>query len=218
MKKIIAILSVITILATVFYGCGEPKETTSTEATTQETTEIETDTETDEITEMETESDTTEATTSTDEFPTESNDNDDSNNSGDNGNSDDGTDTSSNNYTEPGKRWSANVPTNVWDTYGEILEDASKTYVRFVYKKAYDEYQAGHVFTIYTVDAANKVDVSTYPHAEQIYLDDNIQIYVDYPTDVQYGGIDGSEIESQGKEYKKLKDTTSGIINSIKVL
>ncbi len=195
MKRIIAILAVMAMMTAVFAGCNNQEEPKPTEATTQKVTE----TETEETTE--TEEETTEATTSTDEFPTEA----------------DTTAADTNNYKEPQKRWSANVP-SVWDKYGKIIEDPSGKYVKFVYKKAYDEYQAGHVFTINTVSAANKVDVTQYPHAEEVYLDKNIQIYVMYPTDVQFGGIDGSEMDTQSVEYGKLKNTTDAIIDSLKVL
>lgn len=200
MKRIIAILAVMAMLTAVFVGCNNQEEPKPTETTTQEITETETETETEEV--SETEEETTEATTSTDEFPTET---------------EETTVKDTNNYTEPQNRWSVNIP-SVWDKYGKVIEDPSGKYVKFVYKKAYDEYQAGHVFTINTVDAANKVDVTQYPHAEEVYLDKNIQIYVMYPTDVQFGGIDGSEMDTQSVEYGKLKNTTDVILDSLKVL
>lgn len=200
MKRIIAILAVMAMLTAVFVGCNNQEEPKPTETTTQEITETETETETEEV--SETEEETTEATTSTDEFPTET---------------EETTVVDTNNYTEPQNRWSVNIP-SVWDKYGKVIEDPSGKYVKFVYKKAYDEYQAGHVFTINTVDAANKVDVTQYPHAEEVYLDKNIQIYVMYPTDVQFGGIDGSEMDTQSVEYGKLKNTTDVILDSLKVL
>lgn len=200
MKRIIAILAVMAMLTAVFVGCNNQEEPKPTETTTQEITETETETDTEEV--SETEEETTEATTSTDEFPTET---------------EETTVKDTNNYTEPQNRWSVNIP-SVWDKYGKVIEDPSGKYVKFVYKKAYDEYQAGHVFTINTVDAANKVDVTQYPHAEEVYLDKNIQIYVMYPTDVQFGGIDGSEMDTQSVEYGKLKNTTDVILDSLKVL
>ncbi len=196
MKKALTITLAAVLITAIFSGCScfgvQLIRTTEPQETTAETTA-----ETTEALVSKTEKQTEDIKT-TDEFPTEGED--------------------ENNYTEPSGRWSVNVP-EIWDKKGKIIESKYKKtdIVRFVYKKAYDEYEAGHVFSICTVSADKAVDVSTLPRAEEIYIDDNIQIYVDYPTDVQFGGIDGSEMESQGKEYNKLKNTVEDIIDSLNV-
>lgn len=194
MKRFLAIAITAAVLVTAFSGCSlftinvEPTKPSETAA---ETTQAETSKP----------AETTEATqkvNTTDEFPTEGDD-------------------AENVFTEPNGRWKVTIP-DVWYKYGEIKQSAKKNYVKFVYKKASDEYGAGHVFTISTVDAADAVDVKQFPHAEEIYKDENIQIYVEYPTDVQFGGMDGSSIESDGPEYQALSETKDEIIDSLEVL
>ncbi len=195
MKKIVTLL-IISIIIMSFAGCSLfptfNKPTETTESTSKETSE-----------ETTAQQDNQKVTT-TDEFPTIDDDDDD----------DDGTET----YTEPNGRWSVKLP-EVWDELGDMVVSKSSgiDYVNFVYEKAYDDYGAGRVFAICTTDADNKVDVSQLPHGEEIYLDKNIQIYVEYPTDVQFGGIDGSKMEEQKPEYDALKSTIEDIIDSLEV-
>ena len=204
MKRIFTLL-IISIIIMSFAGCSMfptfNKPTEATENTTQETTA-----------EATTQEETQKVTT-TDEFPTVDEDDDDVD--------DDDDDTDADNvdtYTEPYGRWSVKLP-EIWDELGDIVESNNNgiDYVSFVYEKAYEDYGAGRVFTICTTDADNPVDVSQLPHGEEIYLDKNIQIYVEYPTDVQYGGIDGSKMKEQKPEYDALKATVEDIIASLEV-
>lgn len=201
MKKIIAAIFATILLATTFTGCfsvgniPEPTQSISTTPSYDDNEDIE---------------DETEEETTVDEFPTYADDEDEE--------EDEDTDVSSDTftYTEPQGRWSVEVP-NVWNELGKIVE-RSDNYIRFVYKKAYDDYGAGHVFTIGTASALDPYDVSQLPHGEEIYLDGVIQVYIEYPTDVQYGGLDGSDMATQSVEYGKLKDTINKIKDSLKIL
>lgn len=204
MKKILALLLAAAMMIVVFTSCScflftpaptQAAETTS--ATEEETAEA-----------TETTQKATQKVTSTDEFPTEGDDDNDDN---------DDTDDNEGHFVEPQGRWRVEVP-EIWDEYGDIVVTKNGNSVKFVYKKAYEEYKAGHVFTICTTAASNKVDVTNYPHAEEIYLDKNIQIYVLYPTDVQYGGLDGSDMEKEAPEYNALYNTREDIIDSLEVI
>ena len=199
MKRLFAITLLTVLMLSVFTGCSSfpfaPTPTQPSETTQATSAETAAPTETTEA--AETTQEETQKVTTTDEFPTE-------------GDEEEG-------YAEPQGRWSLDVPDS-WYEYGDIIEESNGNRVKFVYKKAYDEYGAGHVFTIFTKNASNAVDVTELPHAEELYLDDNIQIYVEYPTDVQFGGIDGSEIEEQAPEYGALSDMKDDIINSLEVL
>ena len=191
MKKLFFTILIVIIISA-FTGCSLfpsfNQPTQATETTSQETTQTE-----------------TQKITTTDEFPTVDDDDND--------------DADSETYTEANGRWSVTLP-EVWDELGDIIESSTDgiDYVRFVYEEAYEDYGAGHVFTIGTSDASNPYDVSSLPHGKEIYLDKNIQVFVEYPTDLQYGGADGSKISEQMIEYNKLKDTIDEIIDSLKVL
>jgi hypothetical protein len=39
-----------------------------------------------------------------------------------------------------------------------------------------------------------------------------------YPTDVQYGGLDGSDMEKEAPEYNALYNTREDIIDSLEVI
>ena len=117
-------------------------------------------------------------------------------------------------YTDPKGRWSVKIP-NDWYKYGDVIENEDS--VKFVYKKSYTEYGAGHVFTIFTVPVEEKVNVSDYPKGKELYIDNSIQVYVLYPTDVQFGGINGENFDTEKEEYKFLSNLREEIIDSFTV-
>ncbi|MBR1731205.1 MAG: hypothetical protein IJ725_02080 [Ruminococcus sp.] len=194
MKRLLTVSIISLLIIVMISGCSlfpAPQQPTQAAETSSKVEETTTGAQT-------SEEETQQGVKTTDEFPTEGDENEDTYT-----------------YTEPQGRWSVQVP-NEWDEYGEIINLNGN--VRFVYKKAYEEYGAGHVFTICTKDALNKVDVTTYPRAEEIYLDSNIQVFVEYPTDVQFGGMDGSEMDEQAPEYSALSELEEEIIDSLEIL
>lgn len=192
MKKVFAIILSAVIMSLAFSGCSffgiRFQPKTETESTSAQTTETTTATQAPQT--------TTQEIKTTDEFPTEDD---------------------SEEFIEPQGRWKVTLP-DVWDSYGDIIVSDKGDNVRFVYEEAYEEYGAGHVFTICTNKASDKEDMTNFPHAKEIYLDKNIQIYVMYPTDVQFGGIDGSKIDEQSEEYSALYNSVEDIIKSLEVL
>ena len=123
-------------------------------------------------------------------------------------------------YVEhPDGLWRVTVP-EIWHDKGLFvtLEDGHTLYMKFVLKDAYYE-GAGHVFTIATVSgSANFADVSYFPRADELYRDDEIQIYAEYPTDVQFGVYDdpsSDAFKQQQQDYQALAETKQGIIDSL---
>ena len=73
-------------------------------------------------------------------------------------------------------------------------------------------------FTIVLVEDASKiVDVTQFPHAEDIFNNGDTQVYAIYPTDVQFAPKSkpgSAEFEKQHKEYTELNDSKEDIIKS----
>lgn len=194
MKRLLILTMAAVLSLSLLAGCS--KKSSSSSSSKKSSTSVDTPTQKPAPTsQQETNSDTPSVVTR-DEFPTEGDDSI---------------------FVEPNGKWSVKIP-DEWYDYGSVIENYSDNSVRFVYKKAYNDYGAGHVFTICTVDASSAEDVSTYPRAEELYRDSDIQIFVYYPTDVQFGGMDGSTVDEDGKEYRVLSDMADGIIGSLEVL
>jgi len=121
-------------------------------------------------------------------------------------------------YTSPSGHWRVTVP-NQWKKTGKIVEyikDSVYT-AQFVHRGAYAK-GAGHIFTIVTVEGTkNFVNVSQYPHAETIIKTGGVQVYVIYPTDVQFGvGVKAGSAayKQQQREYQALANTRQSILDS----
>ena len=121
-------------------------------------------------------------------------------------------------YTEPNGYWQVTVP-DIWSELGIIVEykDGYNSCVKFAYEDAYND-GAGHVFTIVMcVNPSDFVDVENLPHAEELYRSPDFQVYVVYPTDVQFGVYDdpsSDRFQRQKEEYGELYDTREDIIDS----
>lgn len=204
MKKILALLLAAVFTAAVLAACGdgEPKRrpTNATEAATEAQTEEATEAPTEEVTEAPTEAPTEKPTQAPTEKPK-------------------ATDTSFE-YSDPAGAYQVTVP-EIWNNTGMIVEDEydGNELVRFVYKDAYYE-GAGNVFTIvYVNNSANIIDVSNLPHGDELYNDGSEQIYVIYPTDVQFGVYEQpgtAEFNKQQAEYSALSATREDIIKSFR--
>lgn len=119
--------------------------------------------------------------------------------------------------------WSVEVP-DAWYTYGTIVESSSSQSghlgsTRFLYKEAFQEMNAGHVFTIYAVPAGSKNDdgnTGGNPSGGFLGRNDKYAYYWWKATDVQYGS-NSSEMERQSAEYKTLSDMRQTILDSFKI-
>ena len=124
-------------------------------------------------------------------------------------------------YTDPSGAYQLDVPER-WNDTGMIVAEENEGYeiVAFVYKDAYEQ-GAGRVFTIVKIsDAANITDVSELPHAEELYNDGTMQVFVNYPTDVQFAPYDepgSAESDRQYEEYRVLSEMRDGIIGSFRI-
>lgn len=193
MKKIIAVFLTAVFAAAFLTACGDKSksDTDNKKAATEKATEAATEAQTEEATEAVTEE------------PTEAPE----------------TDEAAFTYTDPAGKYQLTVPA-IWNETGFIKSDTDvdgNEFVRFYYKAAYDQ-GAGHVFSIGLVEDASKmVDVTQLPHAEEIFNDGSKQVFVIYPTDVQFApnGEQGTaEFTKQQKEYTELSDTKESIIAS----
>ncbi len=206
MKKILALLLVVVFAAALLTACGDgnPKHRpqTATEAT-EKATEKPTEKPTEAATEAPTEPPTEPPTEAPTEAPTEK---------------PQALNTAFS-YTDPDGEFTLTVPA-IWNETGMILEEddgSGHEMIRFVYKDAY--YQgAGTVFSIVVIDDPSAfVDVTMLPHAEELYKDDSTQIFVNYPTDVQFSVYEQpgtAEFQRQQAEYTALNQTRQGVIDS----
>lgn len=117
-------------------------------------------------------------------------------------------------YTDPYYGWTVQVP-EVWHTYGMIVEDNENDADRFMYKDAYLNDNAGHVFTI--VNTTSPIDTTQLPHGGELYNDGSLQVYWWAATDVQFGvsySPDTAEFQRQADEYGQLSETRDEILYS----
>ena len=203
MKRIIAIILAALMTVALLTACGEEDAKTRTATETQKATEAPTEA-TAAPTEAPTEAPTDAPTEAPTEAPTKAPAQE--------------TDFL---YNDPSGLYQLTVPV-IWNATGLIVEDEYQGHeaVKFVYQDAY--YQgAGRVFTvIYIDDPADFVDVTQWPHAEELFNNGSIQVFVDYPTDVQWGVYEQpgtSEFNKQQAEYNALKDTTRSILDSFTI-
>lgn len=195
-KKIFAVLLVAVFSLMLLSACGDQSETKekstssasgASSAATEKATEADTEEASEAVTEEATEAPATEDATFT--------------------------------YTDPAGKYQLTVPA-IWNETGLIKSETDvdgNEFVRFYYKAAYDQ-GAGHVFSIGLVEDASKmVDVTQLPHAEEIFNDGSRQVFVIYPTDVQFApnSVQGTdEFTKQQNEYSALSETKESIIAS----
>lgn len=194
MKKILVFLLITVFTLTLLTACGDkPKSDTDKKAATEKATEAvtEAEPETEEETEAPTEAETEKPRATDTEFT----------------------------YTDPAGVYQLTVPT-IWNDTGLIADETDvdgNECVRFFYKAAYDQ-GAGHVFTVVLVrDPSKIVDITQLPHAEDIFNDGKMQVYVMYPTDVQFAPYDEpgtGDFNKQQAEYEALSKTRESIIDS----
>ena len=198
MKKTLALLLAAVLFAVMLTACGDKSEKkTDPPAATEKAAETVTEALTEEPTEEATEAPTGEQT----EAPAAAD--------------------SAFTYTDPAGIYQLTVPV-IWNETGLIKEETDvdgNECVRFYYKASYEQ-GAGHVFSVILVDDPSKIiDVTQMPHSEDLFNDGKRQVYVMYPTDVQFAPYDepgSADFNKQQAEYSALYETRQGIIDSFR--